>query len=154
MEDCIHPSVKMQRVKALQVLRSNSDSDSDSDSYKKIPSLQEIIFCNYIECILTEETTPQNNTEYFMKIAFQQIHQHLDSWHNTELSMEIIRNYRVEYMKLFKQFYKLLKQVRDLFLDFAPNIHKIILHLIPSIKTLTWYYNHNFKLQMLKNYRF
>lgn len=110
-------------------------------------SLQEIIFFNHIENILSSKNL-HSQSEYALKNAYLKLYTHLYSWHNREICEDQIRNYRRIYTQLFNVFYKKIKEIRNYFIEIAPKIGKIKFNLIPSVKKLIGYYNHKNLLQM------
>jgi DNA-directed RNA polymerase beta' subunit len=117
------------------------------ETSNNIPSLQETIFINHIEDILSHKKVPTKEPECNLKNTYLQLYMHLDSWIHIPQDMEKIREYRNIYMKKFNDFYKTIKKIRTVFMEVAPNIGNINFIMIPSINTLIQYYNKNYILQ-------
>ena len=109
-----------------------------------IPSLQETIFINHIEDILSHKKVPTKESECNLKNAYLRLYMHLDSWNHVPQDMEKMRTYRNIYVKHFNEFYKTIKKVRKIFINIAPKIGNINFIMIPSINTLIQYYNKNY----------
>jgi len=112
-----------------------------------IPSLQETIFINHIEDILSHKKVPTKEPECNLKNAYLRLYMHLDSWVRVPQDMEKMRIYRNIYVKHFNEFYKTIKKIRTVFMEVAPKIGTINFIMIPSIHTLIKYYNKNYILQ-------
>jgi hypothetical protein len=110
-------------------------------------TLQQIGFCNILERIITKEEVIL--TEYDLPLIkkFKEMKSYMKvlpscESYSYEVHKQIIYDYKIGFTKMFKDFYKLFKSIKnDWYIKISLDIDNITFNDIPSIKELIEEYN-------------